>query len=65
MKSRSVGAELFHVDGRTGMAKLRVAFRNLRMCLKPECSLQQTHSVYYEVRTESFSHNSNIVLQVT
>jgi len=28
MKSRLVGAELFHVDGQTDMTKLRVAFRN-------------------------------------
>jgi hypothetical protein len=28
MKSRPVGAELFHTDGRTDMAKLIVAFRN-------------------------------------
>jgi hypothetical protein len=28
MKIRRVGAELFHVDGRTDMANLIVAFRN-------------------------------------
>jgi hypothetical protein len=28
MKIRPVGAELFHVDGRTDIAKLIVAFRN-------------------------------------
>jgi len=28
MKIRPVGAELFHVDGRTDMTKLTVAFRN-------------------------------------
>jgi len=28
MKIRPVGAELFHVDGQTDMAKLTVAFRN-------------------------------------
>jgi len=28
MKIRSVGAELFHSDGRTDMTKLKVAFRN-------------------------------------
>jgi hypothetical protein len=28
MNIRSVGAELFHADGRTGMTKLIVAFRN-------------------------------------
>jgi len=28
MKIRSVGAELFHADGRTDITKLRVAFRN-------------------------------------
>jgi len=28
MKIRSVGAELFHADGRTDMPKLIVAFRN-------------------------------------
>jgi hypothetical protein len=29
MKTRPVGAELFHADERTDMTKLRVAFRNL------------------------------------
>jgi hypothetical protein len=28
MKIRPVGAEFFHVDGRTDMTKLTVAFRN-------------------------------------
>jgi hypothetical protein len=28
MKSRPVGAEVFHADGQTGMTKVRVAFRN-------------------------------------
>jgi hypothetical protein len=28
MKNRPVGAEVFHADGRTGLAKVRVAFRN-------------------------------------
>ena len=28
MKIRPVGTELFHADGRTGIAKLIVAFRN-------------------------------------
>jgi len=28
MENRSVGAELFHADGRTHMTKLAVAFRN-------------------------------------
>jgi hypothetical protein len=28
MKTLSVGAELFHADGRTDMTKLTVAFRN-------------------------------------
>jgi hypothetical protein len=28
MKTRPIGAESFHVDGRTDMAKLIVAFRN-------------------------------------
>jgi len=30
MKIRPVGAELFHADGRTGMMKLTVTFRNVR-----------------------------------
>ena len=29
MKIRPVGAELFHADGRTDMAKLIVTFRNI------------------------------------
>jgi hypothetical protein len=29
MKIRPVGAEMFHVDGRTGMMKVTVTFRNV------------------------------------
>jgi hypothetical protein len=34
MKIRPVGAELFHVDGQTYMAKLIVAFRNFAIAPK-------------------------------
>ena len=34
MKIRPVGAELFHADGQTGMAKLTVAFHNAANALK-------------------------------
>jgi hypothetical protein len=34
MKIRPVGAELLHADGRSGMTKLIVAFRNLRKAPK-------------------------------
>ena len=39
MKIRPVGAELFHVDGRTDKTKLTVAFRNFANVPKPYCSL--------------------------
>jgi hypothetical protein len=36
MKIRAVGAELFHADGQTSMAKLTVAFRSFANALKKE-----------------------------
>jgi hypothetical protein len=37
MKTRPVGAELFHADRRTVMAKLIVAFRNFANAPKINC----------------------------
>ena len=36
MKIRPVGAELFHANGQTDLAKLKVAFRNLANALKDD-----------------------------
>ena len=55
MKIRPVGAELFHADGRTGMTKLIVAFRNFvdapksqrRSIFTLDCS-QKTSGVFAE-----------------
>jgi len=58
-KIRPVGAELFHVDGRTDgqtvMTKLTVAFRTLRMRLKTLRSATQivdlrTNSRYFPIQ---------------
>ena len=39
MKTRQVGAELFHADGRTDITKLIVAFRNFANA--PEKAIDQ------------------------
>ena len=44
MKIRSVGAELFHEDGRTDMTKLIVAFRNFANTPKNVRSLHAADS---------------------
>ena len=46
MKIRSVGAELFHADGQTGMTKLMDAFRNFAKAPNKttECSLYWTYT---------------------
>jgi len=39
MKILPVGAELFHVDGRTDMTKLIIGFRNFAIAPKKRCGL--------------------------
>jgi hypothetical protein len=39
MKTRAVGAELFHAEGRTDMTKLMVAFRNYQSAPVYQCNI--------------------------
>jgi len=43
MTIRPVGAELFHVDGRTDLTKLIVAFRNFSKAPKNHCLSKDTY----------------------
>jgi hypothetical protein len=57
MKIRPVGAELSHVDERTGMTKLTVAFRNFA---KEPKSNETGHGVRYEYYYSNPSHDGNM-----
>ena len=54
MKIRPVGAELFHADGRTGMTKLTVAFRNVSRA--PDNEIRATTFGYTELLFGRNSH---------
>jgi hypothetical protein len=45
LKIRSVGAELFHADGRTDMTKVRVVFRNIKNAPKMTRKREKTWTV--------------------
>jgi hypothetical protein len=55
MKIRPVGAEVFHADGQTGMAKVRVAFRNFANApnqIATSTTQQARHYNAVDLRTE-------------
>ena len=56
MKSRLIGAELFHADRRTDITKLKVAFRNFKNAPKNQPNGPAKKSIMYTRNKESFTN---------